>query len=174
MKTWFPLSLPCSEWGSLKDLNMCWMIKAASGITYKLRHSDNLHQSIPVSAHAQMSEQVKGSFFFKSIFTIFKCLYIIYSWNPDNLQIEALWKIWRAWIILNCSVHGSELIHFTSWRTLSILKHFNNSESKDVPVGIISYLNFDLSSPDTGQLRNRGSLHSEAFSIIRFHLQGCF
>ena len=55
------------------------MIKAAPGITYKLRHSDNLHQSIPMSAHAQMSEQVKGFFFFLRAFSPASNVYTLYT-----------------------------------------------------------------------------------------------
>lgn len=95
-------------------------------------------------------------------------------WNPDNFQIEALWKIWRAWIISNCPVHDSELIYFTNWRTLSILKHFNNFKLKHVYLDLILYLNFDLQLLHTGQLKNKDNLHSETFLVTHFDSEGRF
>ena len=145
MKTWFPLSLPCFEWAVWRMwISAEWSRRLLESLTNWGTQIIYINYSYVCTCPDVWTS--KGLFFFfKSIFTSFKCIYIIYYWNPDNLQIEALWKVWRAWIILNCSVHGSELIYFTSWRTLSISKHFNNSESKDVPLGIILYLNFDCS-----------------------------
>lgn len=134
------------------------------------------HQSIPLCLHMSrcLNKQRRSFFFYKSVFSSFKFLCIIHPWNPDNFQIEALWKIRRAWIILNCSVHGSELIYFTEWRTLSILKHFNNFKRSHVHLDLILYLNSDLQSPHTGQLKSKDNLYSETCCITHFHLQGCF
>lgn len=122
-----------------------------------------------------MSEQAKGSlsfFLLKSIFSSFKFLCTIHSRSPDNLHIEALWKIWRAWIILNCSVHGSGLMYFTNWKTRSILKHFSNFKSTYMHPDLISCLNFDVWLPPLGQRKNKDYLHPEAVFVTRIHLQG--
>lgn len=149
--------LPLFEQSGSRHLRIRWVIPKALAITYRLKPSNRFTAVCSsVFAHAQISEhKQKSSLLFLRAFSAASHFYALYS--PGTLitsKLEAPWKIWRAWIILNCPVHVLRacILHKPE-NSLNFLKHFKNFKSKHVHLDLIWHLNFDRQSPYTEQLK---------------------